>query len=96
MTYVRGLRLLFGFGCLFAENSMKTKRIAALQCTTLFGGLAIEELAEIAQRAIELRLQKGEMLFLSGEPARGLYVVVDGKIRAFQQNEDGREQVDAC
>ena len=72
---------------------MKTKRIAALQCTTLFGGLAIEELTEIARRAIELRLQKGELLFLSGEPAPGLYVVVDGKIRSFQQNEDGREQV---
>ena len=91
MTYVRGLRLLSGWP--FAEKSMKTKRIAALQCTTLFGGLATEELADIAQRVIELRLQKGEMLFLAGESARGLYVVVDGKIRAFQQNEDGREQV---
>ena len=72
---------------------MKAKRIAALQCTTLFGGLATEELSDIAQRAIELHLKKGEMLFLSGEPARGLYIVVDGNIRAFQQNEDGREQV---
>jgi CRP-like cAMP-binding protein len=33
------------------------------------------------------------MLFLSGEPMSGLFVVVSGKIRAFQQNEDGREQV---
>ena len=72
---------------------MKTKQIAALQRTTLFGGLTTEALADIAQRAIELHLQKGEMLFLSGEPARGLFVVVNGKIRAFQQNEDGREQV---
>ena len=72
---------------------MKIKRIAALQCTTLFGGLATKELADVAQRAIELHLQKGQMLFLAGESARGLYVVIDGKIRAFQQNEDGREQV---
>jgi len=72
---------------------MKTKRIAALQCTTLFGGLTAEALSDIAQRTVELRLQKGGMLFLSGEPARGLFVVVSGKIRAFQQNEDGREQV---
>ncbi|HUD56853.1 MAG TPA: Crp/Fnr family transcriptional regulator [Terracidiphilus sp.] len=72
---------------------MKTKRIAALQCTALFGGLTAEALTEIAQRAVELHLQKGEMLFLSGEPAKGLFVVVSGKIRAFQQNEDGREQV---
>ena len=57
---------------------MKTKRVAALQSTKLFGGLTTEELADIAQRAIELHLKKGEMLFLSGEPARGLYVIVDG------------------
>lgn len=72
---------------------MKTKRIAALQCTTLFSGLSTEELTDIARRALELHLQKGEMLFLAGEPASGLYVVVDGKIRAFHQNENGREQV---
>jgi CRP/FNR family transcriptional regulator len=72
---------------------MKTKRIAALQRTTLFGGLASKELADIAGRALELRLRKGEMLFLAGEPARGLYVVVEGEIRTFQQNENGREQV---
>ena len=72
---------------------MKSKRIAALQCSTLFGSLTAEALADVAQRAIELHLHKGEMLFLSGEPAKGLFVVVEGKIRAFQQNEDGREQV---
>ena len=72
---------------------MRTNRIAALQCTTLFGGMAAEALTDVAQRAVELHLQKDEMLFLSGEPAKGLFVVVSGKIRAFQQNEDGREQV---
>jgi CRP/FNR family transcriptional regulator len=72
---------------------MKTKRIAALQSTTLFGGLTAEALTDVAQRAVELHLHKGEMLFLSEEPAKGLFVVVSGKIRAFQQNEDGREQV---
>ena len=72
---------------------MKMNRIAALQCTMLFRGLATEALTDIARRAVELHLQRGEMLFLSGEPAKGLFVVVKGKIRAFQQNEDGREQV---
>jgi CRP/FNR family transcriptional regulator len=75
------------------EKSTKTKRIAALRCATLFGGLTAEALNDIVQQTLELRLQKDEMLFLSGEPAKGLFVVVSGKIRAFQQNEDGREQV---
>jgi CRP/FNR family transcriptional regulator len=47
----------------------------------------------LAARAEEQRLASGEMLFLSGEAATGMFVVVDGKIRAFQQNSEGREQV---
>jgi len=75
------------------QKSMKMNRIAALQRTTLFANLSGEALVDVAHRIVELRLHGGEMLFLSGEPVRGLFVVVSGKIRAFQQNEDGREQV---
>jgi CRP-like cAMP-binding protein len=79
-------------------KSGKLDRLAALQSTQLFGALTGDALVDIAQRAIELHIKKGEILFLSGEPARGLFVLVSGKIRTFQQNEDGRElvlQVDA-
>jgi CRP/FNR family transcriptional regulator len=72
---------------------METKRTAALRRTTLFGNLTSEQVADVAQRAIEIHLRKGEVLFLSGEAAKGLFVVLRGKIRAFQQDEDGREQV---
>jgi CRP-like cAMP-binding protein len=72
---------------------MKASRITTLQHTELFGCLAAEELADIAQRAAELHFKKGEMLFLSGEQAKGLFVVANGQIRVFQQNAEGREQV---
>ena len=72
---------------------METKRIAALQHTVLFGGLTAEALSELAQQAVDLHFSKGEMLFLSGEPVKGLFVVVSGKVRVFQHNADGREQV---
>ena len=72
---------------------METKRIAALQRTALFGCLSEAELPDIARRAVEFRLKKGEILFNSGEPAKGLFVVVNGKVRVFQQNAEGREQV---
>ena len=72
---------------------MKRSRITTLQHTELFGCLTAEELADIAQRAAELHFKKGEMLFLSGEQAKGLFVVVNGQIRVFQQNAEGREQV---
>jgi CRP-like cAMP-binding protein len=72
---------------------MNRKRITALQRTLLFGCLNTEELADISQRAIELHFKKGEMLFFSGEEAKGLYVLVNGQVRVFQQNNEGREQV---
>ncbi len=77
----------------FVGNAMKTSKVTTLQHTELFGCLTAEELADIAQRATELHFKKGEMLFLSGEQARGLFVVVNGRIRVFQQNAEGREQV---
>ncbi len=72
---------------------MKQERIEALQRTKLFGSLTSEVLSEIAERSTELHLQRGKMLFLSGERAKGLFVIVSGRIRAFRQNDDGREQV---
>jgi CRP-like cAMP-binding protein len=72
---------------------MKMSRITTLQHTELFGCLTAEELADIAQRSAELHFKKGEMLFLSGEQGKGLFVVVNGQIRVFQQNAEGREQV---
>ncbi|MFL6303865.1 MAG: Crp/Fnr family transcriptional regulator [Candidatus Sulfotelmatobacter sp.] len=72
---------------------MERQRIAALQRTALFGCLTEHDLSDIAQRAVDIRLEKGKILFLSGELAKGLFVVVNGKIRVFQQNAQGREQV---
>ena len=78
---------------MFSENARETRRILALQRTALFGCLTEKELSDIAQYAVELQFKKGEMLFLSGKRARGLFLVVSGKIRVFQNNAEGREQV---
>jgi CRP/FNR family transcriptional regulator len=72
---------------------MTTDKIAALRRTILFGSLADEELRALATRAVERRLAREGVLFISGEEARGLYVVVSGAVRAFRAGEDGREQV---
>ena len=72
---------------------MTLQRLPALQSTALFGCLNDEALSHIAERATELHRQRGEMLFLSGEEARGLFVVVSGRVRVFQHNAGGREQV---
>ena len=52
----------------------------------------MKDLKELSVLARERKLAKGEMLFLAGEPATGLYVIASGVIRAFRVNSQGREQ----
>src|SRR4051794_29198272 len=68
-------------------------RMAALQRTQFFGELDATDLEALAQRAVERRLERGEMLFMAGEQAKGLYVIVEGSVRAYRVSGDGREQV---
>jgi CRP-like cAMP-binding protein len=68
-------------------------KIAALKRTFIFGELDETTLGVLAERAVERRLARGEVLFIAGTEARGLYVIVEGALRAFRTGPDGREQV---
>lgn len=68
-------------------------KIEALKRTALFGELDERTLSALAARAIERRFEKDDVLFVAGDEARGLYVIVEGAVRAFRENIDGREQV---
>ena len=72
---------------------MAIDRVTALGRTALFGELNENELKALADRAVEQRLARGEILFIAGEEARGLYVIVEGAVRAFRESIDGREQI---
>lgn len=72
---------------------MSIDKVAALNRTALFKELDEGTLRALAARAIERRFKKDELLFVAGEEARGLYVVVEGAVRAFRESMDGREQV---
>lgn len=72
---------------------MTTDKISALRRTALFGGLNEPELSSLAGRATERRLARGEILFMAGDEAAGLFVVVEGALRAYREGLDGREQI---
>lgn len=72
---------------------MEAEKTAALKHTILFGELNEKELARLARHAAKVQFKKGEMLFLCGEEARGLFVIIEGKVRAFRHNAEGREHV---
>lgn len=74
-------------------TTMTIDKISALRRTMLFGELGETDLSALANRAVERRLAKGEVLFMSGDEAAGLFVIAEGSIRAFREGLDGREQV---
>lgn len=68
-------------------------KIAALKRTAMFGELSEAELRALAERASERRLARSEILFFEGDESSGLYVIVEGSVRAFRESLEGREQV---
>lgn len=72
---------------------MTLDKVVALKRTALFEGLDDEVLRLVALRALPRIFRKDEVLFIAGEKARGLYVIVSGSVRAFRENAEGREQV---
>lgn len=68
-------------------------KIAALRRTALFGELDERELRALSERAIERKLARNEILFVAGDEATGLFVIVERALRAFREGIDGREQV---
>jgi len=72
---------------------MPDDKIAIFKQTELFRDLDDAVLDVLAKYSVVKRLKRNEILFLSGEPAKGLYVVATGAIRAFRTSPDGREQI---
>ncbi len=72
---------------------MPDEKIAVLKRTELFRDLDEAILDVLAKQSVIKRLRRNELLFLAGEPAKGLYVIASGAVRAFRTSPDGREQI---
>jgi CRP-like cAMP-binding protein len=59
----------------------------------LFAGLEAAELAAVAAGAVERRLRPRELLFLQGDPALELGIVVAGRLKLNQIGADGQELI---
>lgn len=68
-------------------------RTAIFRRAKLFSELNEETLRLLAERTVERRLKRNEVLFVAGEKAQGLFVVAEGAVRAFHTGADGREQI---
>ena len=66
------------------------EKVLFLKSAPLFAGLDSEELAALADIALEKECQPNEILFEENQPAHHLYVVVRGKVEVFRRV-DSRE-----
>lgn len=67
--------------------------IEQLRNIPFFRGLDEQLLGELAKGAIWREYEAGELLFLEGEPPRGLYYLQRGWLKITKTSVDGREQV---
>ena len=72
---------------------MLDDKIAIFKQTELFRDLDDAVLLVLARHSIKKRLERNEILFLAGEPSKGLHVIASGSVRAFRSSTDGREQI---
>ena len=59
----------------------------------LFNGLPDDQLSAIRQIAVEKKYNKGQAIFSEGDETKGLFVVVDGRIKIYKVSSEGKEQI---
>jgi CRP/FNR family transcriptional regulator len=64
-----------------------------LRALPLFARQSDEVLAAVERRCVVRTVGRGTILFRKDEPCRGMYVVVEGSVRVYRANREGREQV---
>lgn len=75
------------------SNSDLSERLRLIRAQSYFAPLDERDLSFLAERIIERHFDKGEIVFLEGEPSHGLYIVVEGQVRIYKLSPDGREQI---
>ena len=73
--------------------SEKQKIVVFLSTSRLFGGLAEEDLGQIAQAARLRRVRRKELVFVEGDTADRFYFVVDGRVKIVKRGRLGKEQI---
>ncbi len=67
--------------------------VAALETLPYFRALGDEKLHQLGSKLIERKYDRGEIVFLEGEPCEGLFIVRKGSVRIYKTSAEGREQV---
>lgn len=66
------------------------KQIAAIP---LFNGLNQQQLEDLAMIIVDQEIKRNQPIFAEGDEAKGLYIVVSGRVKVYKISFDGKEQI---
>lgn len=64
-----------------------------LQQMPYFAHVAESTLSQLAQQAVHRTFAANEMIFLEGEPSAGLWIVENGRVKAYKLSPEGQEYI---
>jgi CRP-like cAMP-binding protein len=67
--------------------------VSLLQDTPLFRDLEAAQLEGVLKAAQQVKISRGEYLFLQGDPAERLHLLLQGSLKLTQVTEDGKQVV---
>lgn len=72
---------------------MMRSPVELLSGVPLFAGMDARDLSELTQNVVYRHLAPGATLFLEGDPASYLFVVIRGRIQVFKEDPKGRRRI---
>jgi len=66
---------------------------ALLSMVPLFSNLTQAQLDTIEQNSAVLKVDKGQVIFLEGAEAKGLYILLAGQVKIYKSSPEGKEQI---
>ncbi|HRF93604.1 MAG TPA: Crp/Fnr family transcriptional regulator [Aggregatilineales bacterium] len=67
--------------------------IAYFRNLVYFEELAMDVIRQLVRKAVRYSFSHGEIIFLEGEPAKGVWLVEQGRVKIFKVNPEGREHI---
>ena len=68
-------------------------QLELLKSSPYFSGLSSTELEAIKQRVFEKSADRNELILLEEEPAKAIYFVTSGVVKAVKTSAEGKEQI---
>ncbi len=77
----------------WATDQQQLDRLHLLEKVPLFAGLSRRQLGKLLVKLFEKEYRPGEVIFLEGEPAKALFIVLHGRVSILHAGSEGEEQV---